>query len=62
MITSKEDLILRKEGNYWTFYIGDIECGCGHAEDQAEVLEEVAGLLDNGWTVEKIIEDLFTEH
>ena len=51
----KEDLILSKEGEYWTMYIGDHQCGCGFIEDMVEETQDVGERLDKGESVENII-------
>lgn len=53
----KKDLILRKEGMYWTMYLGDYQCGCGFLEDVIEEMEEVGKRLDAGESVEDIMAD-----
>ena len=53
----KEDLVLRKEGIYWTLYLGDYQCGCGFLEDMTELLEEVGKRLDAGESVGEIAAD-----
>ena len=35
-----EEMKLVKEGQYWTLYIGDLQCGCGRFEDMIEVISE----------------------
>lgn len=37
-----EEIRLVKEGQYWTLYIGELQCGCGYYEDMIEVI----GTLD----------------
>lgn len=53
----KEDLILRKEGLYWTLYLGEESLGCGYLEDIADILKEVTKRLDNGEKAEEIVEE-----
>ena len=53
----KEDLVLRKEGIYWTLYLGDYQCGCGFLEDMTELLEEVGKRLAAGESVGEIAAD-----
>lgn len=37
----KDGLTLRKEGLYWTLYLGEESLGCGYLEDIAEeIIEE----------------------
>ena len=60
MMKSKEELTLRKEGQYWTLYIGDAQCGCGYLEDMTEQMREVGERLDKGEDVENIITEMNT--
>ena len=53
----KEDLMLRKEGLYWTLYLGEESMGCGFLEDMTDTLKEVAERLDNGEKAEEIVEE-----
>ena len=55
MRVGKEDMILSKEGRYWTLYIGENQCGCGFLEDMIEEMQEIGERLDKGETAEKII-------
>ena len=32
---------LIREGEYWTLYIGDENCGCGNFEDMVEIVSEL---------------------
>ena len=54
----ENDLMIRKEGMYWTLYIGEIQCGCGDIEDIAEVMEEVAKRIENGESGEAIAKEM----
>lgn len=50
METLKNDVILRKEGIYWTLYIGDEQQGCGFLEDMLEQAAEAASEIDKSTT------------
>lgn len=54
MITMKEDLVLRKEGEYWTLYLGENSLGCGDLDDMVEALAEVADKLESGASADSI--------
>lgn len=53
-----EDLILRKEGEYWTVYLGDSVICCCSTEDAIETIEMLAKKLDSGMTPEEIFDSL----
>lgn len=55
MMIMKDDLVLRKEGKYWTLYLGDYSLSCGDLEDMTESIEEVGKRLENGEAAEDII-------
>lgn len=57
MRVGEEDMMLSKEGRYWTLYIGEHQCGCGFLEDMIEEMQEIGERLDKGETAEKIIEE-----
>lgn len=44
----ENDLMTKKEGMYWTLYIGEIQCGCGSIEEITELMENVAKRIENG--------------
>ena len=39
MRVGEEDMMLSKEGRYWTLYIGEHQCGCGFLEDMIEEMQ-----------------------
>ena len=43
MRVGKEDMMLSKEGRYWTLYIGENQCGCGFLEDMIEEMTRFWG-------------------
>lgn len=57
MTIMKDDLILRKEGKYWTLYLGDYSLSCGDLEDMTESIEKVGKRLENGEAAEDIIKE-----
>lgn len=57
MMIMKDDLVLRKEGKYWTLYLGDYSLSCGDLEDMTESIEEVGKRLENGEAAEDIIKE-----
>ena len=57
MTIMKDDLILRKEGKYWTLYLGGYSLSCGDLEDMTESIEEVGKRLENGEAAEDIIKE-----
>ena len=61
MEVMKKDLILRKEGIYWTMYFGGYQCGCGFLEDMTEQLEEIGKRIDAGESVEEILAEIKKE-
>lgn len=58
MEVMEKDLILRKEGIYWTMYLGDYQLGCGFLEDMTEQLEGIGKRLDAGESVSEIVKEL----
>ena len=48
MRVGEEDMMLSKEGRYWTLYIGEHQCGCGFLEDMIEEMQEIGERLDKG--------------
>lgn len=57
MIVMNEDLVLRKEGKYWTMYLGEHHCGCGDLEDMTEQLQEIGRLIESGESIEDILKE-----
>lgn len=57
MMVMKDDLVLSKEGKYWTLYLGEYSLGCGDLEDMTEVAEEVGKRLENGEEPEVIVKE-----
>lgn len=55
MNVGKKDIMLSKEGRYWTMYIGEHQCGCGFLDDMIEEVQEVGERLDKGEDVDAII-------
>lgn len=53
----KDDLVLSKEGKYWTLYLGEYSLGCGDLEDMTEVAEEVGKRLENGEAAGDILKE-----
>lgn len=56
----EEALTLKKEGYYWTLYVGGFECGCGDIADMAEEVQDIGERLDAGEPVDAIVEELTT--
>ena len=57
MLVMNDDLMLRKEGKYWTMYLGENHCGCGDLEDMTEQIQEVGRLIESGETIEDILKE-----
>ena len=57
MLTMKDDLILRKEGMYWTLYIGEESLGCGDLDDMTEIISGIGRRLENGEAAESIVKE-----
>lgn len=57
MMVMKDDVVLSKEGKYWTLYLGEYSLGCGDLEDMTEVAEEVGKRLENGEEPEAIVKE-----
>lgn len=53
---NKTDVLIRKEGIYYTVYLGDISIGCGAIDDMIEVIEDVTTKLEKRVALEEIID------
>lgn len=54
------DLWLRKEGIYWTMYLGEYSLDCGDIEDQIEDMLKIALRLESGEDHNAIIKEYTT--
>ena len=53
----EKDLTLRKEGIYWTLYLGENQITCGYLEDLIDSVMTIGNALDQGDNIETVIDE-----